>query len=153
GRDRRRDPAVDRPAGRAAGQAAVVTVARRRPGRAARRSPASERWQRRGAVLALLLAAVAGAGGLAALRRHARAQAPPRAAGPGVAPALPGMPPVVDPRNLYSEAGPGRLSPAVAAALPRVYVPNLRSNSVTVIDPATRTVVDEFPVGVNPQHV
>ena len=130
-----------------------MTVARRRPGRAARRSPASERWQRRGAVLALLLAAVAGAGGLAALRRHARAQAPPRAAGPGVAPALPGMPPVVDPRNLYSEAGPGRLSQAVAAALPRVYVPNLRSNSVTVIDPATRTVVDEFPVGVNPQHV
>jgi YVTN family beta-propeller protein len=66
---------------------------------------------------------------------------------------LPGMPPVVDPTNLYSEAGAGKLSPAVAGALSRVYVPNLKSNDVWVIDPATRTVVDRFPVGLNPQHV
>ncbi len=45
------------------------------------------------------------------------------------------------------------LSPAVAGALPRVYVPNLRSNDVYVIDPATRKVVDRFPVGFLPQHV
>jgi len=37
--------------------------------------------------------------------------------------------------------------------LPRVYVPNLQSNDVSVIDPATLKVVDRFPVGVNPQHV
>ena len=45
------------------------------------------------------------------------------------------------------------LSPAVAGALARVYVPNLRSNDVYVIDPATRKVVDRFPVGLIPQHV
>jgi YVTN family beta-propeller protein len=66
---------------------------------------------------------------------------------------VPGMPPVTDPTNLYSETTAGKLSPAVATALPRVYVPNLKSNDVTVIDPATLKVVDRFPVGVNPQHV
>ncbi|MBI3455084.1 MAG: hypothetical protein HY002_04770 [Candidatus Rokubacteria bacterium] len=63
------------------------------------------------------------------------------------------MPPVLDPANLYSETRAGRLSPAVANALPRVYVPNLRSNDVYVIDPATRKVVDRFRVGEHPQHV
>ncbi len=63
------------------------------------------------------------------------------------------MPPVTNPANLYSEAGVNRLSPAVAGALPRVYVPNLRSNDVYVIDPATFKVVDKFPVGRSPQHV
>jgi YVTN family beta-propeller protein len=63
------------------------------------------------------------------------------------------MPPVVDPTNLYSEASDGRLSPAVAGALQRVYVPNVQSNDVYVIDPATLKVVDHFKVGVNPQHV
>lgn len=64
-----------------------------------------------------------------------------------------GMPPVIDPSNLYSEAAAGRLSPAVAGALARVYVPHLRSNDVYVIDPATFKVVDRFKVGINPQHV
>jgi YVTN family beta-propeller protein len=41
----------------------------------------------------------------------------------------------------------------VAAALPRVYVPNVKSNTVSVIDPMTMRVTDEFPVGINPQHV
>ena len=66
---------------------------------------------------------------------------------------VPGMPPVVDPGNLYGETRSDKLSPAVAGALPRVYVPNLKSNDVYVIDPATRKVVDRFRVGVNPQHV
>jgi YVTN family beta-propeller protein len=66
---------------------------------------------------------------------------------------LPGMPPVVDPTNLYSETQAGRMSPAVAGALPRVYVPNRTSNDVYVIDPATFKVVDRFKVGINPQHV
>jgi YVTN family beta-propeller protein len=64
-----------------------------------------------------------------------------------------GMPPVLNPANLYSAAGADMFSPAVAGALPRVYVPNLRSNDVYVIDPATRKVVDRFPVGFLPQHV
>jgi YVTN family beta-propeller protein len=66
---------------------------------------------------------------------------------------IPGMPPVVDPKNLYSETAPDKLSPNVAGALSRVYVPNLKSNDVYVIDPATLKVVDKFPVGVNPQHI
>ncbi|OXI54773.1 hypothetical protein CFB47_34825 [Burkholderia sp. AU27893] len=66
---------------------------------------------------------------------------------------VPGMPPVVHPDNLYSEAQVGRMSAAVAGALPRIYVPNLRSNDVYVIDPATYQVVDRFAVGRSPQHV
>jgi YVTN family beta-propeller protein len=66
---------------------------------------------------------------------------------------IPGMPPVVDPANLYSETRPDKLSPTAAKALPRVYVPNLRSNNVYVIDPATLKVVDRFRVGLNPQHI
>jgi YVTN family beta-propeller protein len=66
---------------------------------------------------------------------------------------IPGMPAVVDPSNLYSEAGAGRVAPAAAGALARVYVPNVKSNEVHVIDPATLKVVDRFKVGVNPQHV
>jgi len=64
---------------------------------------------------------------------------------------IPGMPPVVDPANLYSETR--KLSQAVAGALPRVYVPNRMSNDVSVIDPATLKVIDRFEVGVNPQHI
>ncbi|MBN3826987.1 YncE family protein [Burkholderia sp. Ac-20384] len=67
--------------------------------------------------------------------------------------AVPGMPPVIHPDNLYSEAQAGRMSAAVAGALPRIYVPNLRSNDVYVIDPATYKVVDRFAVGRSPQHV
>jgi YVTN family beta-propeller protein len=74
---------------------------------------------------------------------------PPRAA---VA-TVPGMPAVPDPLNLYSESTANKVSPALAGDLARVYVPNLQSNDVWVIDPATLKVVDKFKVGVNPQHV
>jgi YVTN family beta-propeller protein len=63
------------------------------------------------------------------------------------------MPPVVNPANLYSEAAVGRLSPAIAGALVRVYVPNRLSGDVYVIDPTTLKVVDRFKVGIRPQHV
>ena len=66
---------------------------------------------------------------------------------------VPGIPPIVDPRNLYSETQAGNLSPAVTNALSRVYVPNLQSQDVYVIDPQARKVVDHFRVGVGPQHV
>jgi YVTN family beta-propeller protein len=78
------------------------------------------------------------------------------ASGPAAAQAVqtvPGMPPVPDARNLYSETAAGRLSAAVADALPRAYVPNRQSNDVTVIDLASLKVVDTFKVGINPQHV
>lgn len=79
--------------------------------------------------------------------------AAPAAAPRPVSAALPGMPPVVDPANLYSEIGPDRLSAAVSGDLQRIYVPNLRSNDVSVIDPGTMKVVDRFKVGISPQHI
>jgi hypothetical protein len=66
----------------------------------------------------------------------------------GSAESLPRMLPVIDPSNLYSEAGPGHLSPAVAGALYRIYVPDLRSNDLYVIDPDKMQVVNHFKVGV-----
>jgi YVTN family beta-propeller protein len=66
---------------------------------------------------------------------------------------VPGMPPVPDPKNLYSEIGADRLSPAVSGHRELVYVPHVQSNDVYVIDPATFKVIDRFKVGLNPQHV
>ena len=64
-----------------------------------------------------------------------------------------GMPPTPDPNNLYSETTAAKLSPSVAGHLPRIYVPNRRSNDVTVIDPTAMKVVDRIKVGIHPQHV
>lgn len=66
---------------------------------------------------------------------------------------VPGMPAVADPDNLYSETRANLINPAVKDDLERVYVPNLRSNSVSVIDPQTLKVVDRFKVGRAPQHI
>jgi len=66
---------------------------------------------------------------------------------------VPGMPPVVDPANLYSEIGPGKVSPALAGHKELVYVPHVQSNDVYVIDPKTYKVIDKYKVGLNPQHV
>jgi DNA-binding beta-propeller fold protein YncE len=64
-----------------------------------------------------------------------------------------GMPPVLNPENLYSEMSASRLSPAVADALYRIYVPDRIAGDVTVIDPVLMKVVGRFRTGVNPQHV
>jgi YVTN family beta-propeller protein len=66
---------------------------------------------------------------------------------------VPGMPPVIDPRNLYSETAADKTSAAVRGDLERIYVPNLRSNDVYVVDPAAMKVVDRFKVGIGPQHI
>ena len=66
---------------------------------------------------------------------------------------LPGMPPVVDAHNVYSEAGAGMLSPAAAAAKPLVYVPHSGSGEVRVYDPVTFKQVDQFAAGREVQHV
>ncbi|MDH4050872.1 MAG: YncE family protein [Rubrivivax sp.] len=55
--------------------------------------------------------------------------------------------------NVYGGISADRLSPAVQADLARVYVPNLRSNDVVVVDPATLKVVNRFKVGIGPQHI
>ena len=65
----------------------------------------------------------------------------------------PGMPPVPDAANLYSETVAGKISPATAGALERIYVPHVQSNDVYVIDPKTFKVIDKYKVGLNPQHV
>ncbi|MGW3950922.1 YVTN family beta-propeller repeat protein [Streptomyces sp. NPDC004752] len=66
---------------------------------------------------------------------------------------LPGMPPVLDPKDVYAADRPGLFSPAVKDFPSRVYVPNTNSNTVTVIDPKTYKVIETIPVGVQPQHV
>src|SRR5579883_1091042 len=52
--------------------------------------------------------------------------------------------------NPYAATRPGQFSPAVAGIPERVYVPNTKSNTVDVIDPATFTRVGHFPVGATP---
>jgi YVTN family beta-propeller protein len=74
------------------------------------------------------------------------------AAAPALEP-LPGMPPVVDPANVYSETVAGHVLPVLEGDLARIYVPNLRSNDVYVVDPALMKVVDRFKVGRSPQHI
>ena len=68
-------------------------------------------------------------------------------------PALPGMPPLLDPNDVYAADRPGALADAVKADPVRVYVPNLGSGTVSVIDPATFKVIKTVPVGRGPQHV
>jgi len=93
------------------------------------------------------------AGAMLALSGFAGAQQPAPAAAQSPVATIPGMPPVLDRNNLYSETAAGKLSPAVAGALERVYVPNRTSRTVSVIDPASMKVVDTFKVGIDPQHV
>ena len=66
---------------------------------------------------------------------------------------LPGMPPVVDPNNIYSEAGANMLGPSALNSKAYAYVPHSKSGDVWVIDQATFQVVDRFPVGIEVQHV
>jgi YVTN family beta-propeller protein len=66
---------------------------------------------------------------------------------------LPGMPPVIDPRNIYSEDAANKFSPVVRNYPALVYVPNSKSNTVDVIDQKTFRIVNHFPVGREPQHV
>ncbi len=72
---------------------------------------------------------------------------------------LPGMPPLLDPHNVYAAAGPGKLADAVKAFPARVYVPNSKSDTIDVIDPATFKIVGHFALPkrtkrlLEPQHV
>jgi YVTN family beta-propeller protein len=66
---------------------------------------------------------------------------------------LPDMPAILDSGTSMLPTVPGNLSPAVRNYPARIYVPNSESNSVTVIDPTTYRLLDEFHVGRLPQHV
>ena len=67
--------------------------------------------------------------------------------------ALPGMPPLLDQRDVYAGIRPGPLPAAVKDFPSLVYVPNSGDNTVDVIDPKTFKIIDHFAVGREPQHV
>ncbi|MFD9409505.1 YncE family protein [Streptomyces sp. NPDC059989] len=104
----------------------------------------------------LVLAALAGCGSAdkgPAEALGTKGPAKPVKAVPAVPPGLAGMPPVLDPHDVYAADRPNKLSPVVKDFPSRVYVPNTNSNTVSVIDPVTYQVIDTIPVGVQPQHV
>lgn len=100
--------------------------------------------------LAVLLAALLAACSSGDRNRGTRAEA---ASLPPIEDLLPGMPPPLEPHDIYAADRPGELSPVVRKFPSRVYVPNTVSNTVDVIDPATYKVIDQFKVGRLPQHV
>ncbi len=55
------------------------------------------------------------------------------------------MPAPVDPTDVWAADRPGNLAPAVTGFRDLVYVPNSKSNTVTVIDPHTYKVVAHLP--------
>ncbi len=124
------------------------------------------RTQRTGALLGCaLLVALAGCGAPAgdrhATQEHGTTRSPGtppahearKTTGPDPGGGLPGMPPVLDPANVYAADRPGMLAPEVKDFPSRIYVPNSNSNTVSVIDPATFKVIQTIPVGAQPQHV
>jgi len=55
--------------------------------------------------------------------------------------------------NVYAATVSGKLAPSVARFPERVYVPNSGDGTVSVIDPKTYQVVDQFAVGQIPHHI
>ncbi|MEV0276193.1 YncE family protein [Streptomyces sp. NPDC050610] len=103
------------------------------------------------AVAGALLATGCGGGGH---RDEAADRTPrPHASSHSSADGLPGMPPLLDPHDLYAADRPNALSPVVKDFPSRVYVPNTNSDTVSVIDPKTYKVIKTIPVGRQPQHV
>lgn len=95
----------------------------------------------------------AGSGGGGAVAAGTRS---PTVKSPSPSPAstlLPGMPPPLNPKDVYAADRPGQLSPVVRADPSLIYVPSGTTNTVYVIDPATYRVVNTLPVGGLPQHV
>jgi DNA-binding beta-propeller fold protein YncE len=97
----------------------------------------------------------AGILGVFALSLHVHAVGQPTAAVMN----SPGMPPVLNNRNIYSADGPGMLSATVKNFPYRVYVPNSKSDTVDIIDPETYKVIGHFALPkhgkgiLEPQHV
>ncbi len=89
----------------------------------------------------------------APLPAGATASRPPQPSPANAVAPLPGMPPLLDPHDAYAADRPGMLSPVVARFPARVYVPNSKSDTVTVIDPVHYRVLGTYRVGHEPQHV
>jgi len=109
-------------------------------------------------VVAVFWAAALSLGVAACGSGGASSSAAPAGTGHGSASAAPssqagGVPPLLNPHDVYAADRAGRLSPRVRGFPSRVYVPNSESNTVSVIDPRTYKVTATFPVGALPQHV
>jgi YVTN family beta-propeller protein len=77
-------------------------------------------------------------------------------AGPAAADAmklLPGMPPPLDPNDVYAADRPNALSSKVVDHPYRIYVPNNEDDTLSVIDPYGYKVIDTVKVPRSPQHV
>jgi YVTN family beta-propeller protein len=55
--------------------------------------------------------------------------------------------------DVYAADTPTNFAPAARGLVPRVYVPNVKSNTIVVIDPTTFKIVAHYPVGKEPQHI
>lgn len=77
----------------------------------------------------------------------------PASSSAGSVDVLPGMPPVLDPHNIYSAAGANMLGENAKKSKAYAYVPHSKSGDVWVIDTQSFQVVDKFRVGVEVQHV
>jgi YVTN family beta-propeller protein len=72
---------------------------------------------------------------------------------PAVTGLLPGMPPPLDPKDIYAADRPNALSRAVRHDPSLIYVPNWGSGTVSVINPRTYKVIRTVKVGRGPEHV
>jgi YVTN family beta-propeller protein len=71
----------------------------------------------------------------------------------GASTGISGVPPLLNPANVYAADTPGNFSPIVRQDPALVYVPNSQSNTVDVIDQQTLKIIRSFPVGARPEHV
>jgi DNA-binding beta-propeller fold protein YncE len=105
--------------------------------------------------VAAIAAISAGCGASPKTSRHA----PPPASSATVARSAPargqasGIPPLVDPGDVYGADAPNDLAPPTRHVPARVYVPNSQSGTVDVIDQRSGRIVRHFAVGALPQHV
>lgn len=65
---------------------------------------------------------------------------------------LPGMPPPLDPEDVYAATRNG-LAPGVRDYPELIYVSNGAANTVSVVDPKTAKVIGTYRAGKVPQHV
>jgi DNA-binding beta-propeller fold protein YncE len=68
-------------------------------------------------------------------------------------PSIARVPALLDTANVYAADSRNALRGAARLALPRIYVPNSKSDTLDVIDPRTFRIVGQYPVGGLPQHV
>ncbi len=106
-----------------------------------KRQTSRSRNQRIALVTVTTIIAIAAGAGAGLATDKAEAQTPQPTAAVGV------------PVNIYAGIGPDKVSPAIAGDPARIYVPNLRSNNVYVVDPEAMKVLGTFKVGINPQHI